>query len=366
MKNEVTLLINGLAGGGAEAVCVTIANELCQRGWHVSIVIVNLNDEKYINRVDINVNVINLDADKTRSAIKPLFSYLFKSKPKKILVFTYELTVLVVLWRFLFRRNSKIITRNINSISRIRKMKVSLWQKIVVRPLIDLTYKKSDIIINQCDGMEKDLLDFYPDIKNNSVVINNPVNKHAEDFVFDCSFFDPSIDKPYFLMVGRLDDQKGYEYAIRAFANFLVSNPDVDLRILGVGPILSDLKELCDELKICNRVYFMGFRDDVYQLYFNAIATLLTSKFEGFPNVLIESITIGTPVVAFDCVSGPSEIILSGENGYLVELFNIDDFVSAMKNIYLTPLSRDGIRNTSKRYGFKAIMDKYDNLLTNA
>src|SRR5690606_37684775 len=78
-----------------------------------------------------------------------------------------------------------------------------------------------------------------------------------------------------------------------------------------------ELKNLALDLGISDRVVFKGYQSDIIPFYLNAKVTLLTSLFEGFPNVLLESIALGTPVVAFNCPSGPSEIIINGINGYL-------------------------------------------------
>lgn len=93
--------------------------------------------------------------------------------------------------------------------------------------------------------------------------------------------------------------------------------------------------------------------------YSNAKVTVLTSLYEGFPNVLIEFIALGTPVVSFDCESGPSEIILDGKNGYLVKYLDIEEFTQKLDLALKTNWDAKAIINSSKRYSKEIIVNKY-------
>ncbi|MBD3842429.1 MAG: glycosyltransferase, partial [Campylobacterales bacterium] len=148
-------------------------------------------------------------------------------------------------------------------------------------------------------------------------VIYNPVAKHIEDYAktHDLS----QVEKQdYLLCVGRLEKQKAFHYAIVGFAGVANEFPNLRLKIVGKGSQEGELKNQADELGVGDRIDFEGYQTDMISYYLGAKVTLLTSLYEGFPNVLVESIALGTPVVAFDCPSGPSEIVVSGVNGFLV------------------------------------------------
>src|SRR5690606_4579843 len=117
-------------------------------------------------------------------------------------------------------------------------------------------------------------------------------------------------------------------YLLEAFCR--LEDKEVILKLLGKGSLENELKKLAKDLGIEDRVIFEGFQEDVISYIISAKVVALTSLYEGFPNVLVESIALGTPVVSFDCQSGPSEIIIDGVNGYLVKYLDKDDFAKKL------------------------------------
>ena len=116
-NKKISLIISSLNGGGAENICVSVANSFAKNGWNVDLVILNLFNETYLNRLSDNVNLVVLDVDHARYSFIPLLKYIYKSKIRTALVFNYELTVILVILRTLFKVNVKIISRNINTFS---------------------------------------------------------------------------------------------------------------------------------------------------------------------------------------------------------------------------------------------------------
>ena len=111
-KKKILLLNSSLAGGGAESVCVSIANKFADEGWSVDLAVLNTNNETFFYRIIKGIKLITLNVTHARYAALPLIKYIFKNKPKIILVFNYELSVILVILRFLFRLDIKIIARN--------------------------------------------------------------------------------------------------------------------------------------------------------------------------------------------------------------------------------------------------------------
>jgi len=121
---------------------------------------------------------------------------------------------------------------------------------------------------------------------------------------------------------------KHYDHLIRIFAS--VDADDWKLIIVGDDSQRqkhrSDLVGLADRLGVSDRVEFAGERADVQSFYDRAKIFAFTSSSEGFPNVVAEALASGLPAISYDCVAGPSDLIVSGENGYLVELFDKSTF----------------------------------------
>ena len=126
------------------------------------------------------------------------------------------------------------------------------------------------------------------------------------------------FDHPVILNVGSLGPEKGQDDLLRAFALVRRSLAELRLVILGRGPLRASLEALARDLSISEHVYFVDFDPNPYRYMSRAAVFVLTSHFEGFANVLVESMLCGTPVISVDCEFGPREILEDGKWGILV------------------------------------------------
>ncbi len=132
------------------------------------------------------------------------------------------------------------------------------------------------------------------------------------------------------LAVGRLDPQKGFDILIKAFAQFSMEHPDWELQILGEGGGRTSLETLIERMGLQDKVTMPGAVKDVDGHYAKAGMFVLSSRFEGFPNVLIEAMRMGCAVVATDCPSGPSEIISHNWDGMLVDVDDVEELANVL------------------------------------
>jgi len=143
-------------------------------------------------------------------------------------------------------------------------------------------------------------------------------------------------DFEYVLFYGRIvNEVKNLKLLINSYAQSVLPEYKIKLMIVGEGKDKNMLVNLVDELKLSEMILFKPYTDNPFPVVKQAKYTLLTSKNEGFPMVLIESLACGTPVVSVDCKSGPSEIILNKFNGLLVENNNINALSEAMNSFVL-------------------------------
>lgn len=144
----------------------------------------------------------------------------------------------------------------------------------------------------------------------------------------------PAPDYKYFLGIGRMENTiKQFDQMIASFHASEARTHGFKLLLIGEGIFKGQLERQARDLDVENEVVFISQTDNPFPYFKNAYATLLTSKNEGFPNVIIESLAVGTPVISYDCESGPSEIITHQHNGLLVKNQSQEDFVIALNKL---------------------------------
>lgn len=350
-----------MKGGGAEQVCVNLANRLSNKGWSISIVTLHLKDSPLLEDLSEHIKVINLNTLYVRSSFFCLRKIFVKEKARKVLVFTPELAVLAILVNYSLFKQAKIAVRNINTLSKKIANKESFWYRSVIGSLISFFYQFTDLIIAQSKGMRDDLVSEFSIPVEKIVVINNPLKPIIENKLKE----NKSLIKQnnYILYVGRLEKIKRVDQIIKAFKVIYSDFTELHLKIVGIGSMKSSLESLSVDLEIKDRVHFEGYQKNISPYYEQALVTLLTSEYEGFPNVLIESIAHGTPVVSYNCPSGPEEIIIDGVNGYLVEHNNFNGLVKALQRILEMKISRNKVKKTAEKYLSENIIADYEQSL---
>jgi len=167
------------------------------------------------------------------------------------------------------------------------------------------------------------------------VRLGNPVRTIHNPFDFEkiknlSGLFVPE-EKDFIVAVGRMnDDVKQFDKLIEAYSRSILVAKNIKLIILGDGVLMGELEQLVQDKQLVGMVIFKGHQENPFPYQKNALFSVLSSKNEGFPNVLIESLVTGTPVVSFDCFTGPSEIIQHKQNGILVEDQNMEKLSEAM------------------------------------
>ncbi len=362
---RISFIISSLTGGGAEGICVNIANNFANIGWQVDLVVLNLNNEVYLDLVSEKVNLVVLSVNHTRNSFLPLFKYFYKNQTKIVLVFNHELAVMLIVLRNFMRLNIKIISRNISVLSiKIKQFEtLGFWKKYIVGPFIKNFYHKIDHVVNQSNDMRNDLIALYPQLYQNSSVIYNPISKQIDDYSKNNDLTQITKEN-YLLCVGRLEKVKAFHKAIEAFAGISNKFPNLRLKIVGQGSLEQKLKKTAVNFGVSNKVDFEGFQKNIIPYYLYAKATVLTSLYEGYPNVLVESIAMNTPVVAFDCKGGTKEIVQDGLNGFLVEDQDIDDLKKKLSIILLKKYNIKDLRNSIKKNQIETVLKHYEKLLS--
>lgn len=210
-------------------------------------------------------------------------------------------------------------------------------------------YPKAKGIILQSEKAKQNFLNNITNRNKNIKVIGNPIRKIVTD--------KNSIKEKTVLMVGRLIRLKNQDRLIKIFA--AIDKPEWNLVLVGYDHLkqknMEPLKELANSLGISDRVVFAGKQTDVDSFYLESSIFAFTSSSEGFPNAIGEAMSAGLPVVAYDCIAGPSEMIVNDVNGFLIPLF--DDLMFKEKLLQL--MEDEDLRNTMGQNAIKTI-EKFD------
>lgn len=172
-------------------------------------------------------------------------------------------------------------------------------------------------------------------------------------------------------VVSRLAPQKALDEAIRSFALVLDDFPDARLEIYGRGPDKKKLQDLVAELGLGSQIIFMGRTSEPQSVMARSVCTVSTSDWEALPLSIAESLVVGTPVVAYDCLYGPSTLIRNGESGVIVPRGSRDELARAIKQLLRSPSGADrmgdvGRTDIANRLSFEAVLRDWDKAFAHA
>ena len=170
------------------------------------------------------------------------------------------------------------------------------------------------------------------DADRNNYISKYNINPQKVEFIYNWINSINSVEKynvnsRKLVTVGRFDKQKGYDYLSKVTVNVLSKYPDWQWDIYGSGDdkIKEELVEQFNIGEVLSQVNFMGNVKGIDNIYPNHGIYVMTSRYEGLPLVLLEAKQYGLPIVSFNCPTGPSEIVIDGENGYLINDFDIEE-----------------------------------------
>jgi len=171
----------------------------------------------------------------------------------------------------------------------------------------------------------------------------------------------PEKSRPMIVAAGRLTKQKNFSILIRAFS-LVRKNLDISLVIMGEGELRSELETLISEYDLQGHVLLPGFVENPFFVMKQAKLFVLSSAWEGLPNVLIQAMACGTPVVSTNCPSGPAEILEGGKWGRLLPVGDVDALAQGMLDT-LTETEHPDVVSRAAYFSIERAVDGYLSLL---
>jgi GalNAc-alpha-(1->4)-GalNAc-alpha-(1->3)-diNAcBac-PP-undecaprenol alpha-1,4-N-acetyl-D-galactosaminyltransferase len=364
LSPRITLVIPSLSSGGAERVMSLMANHWAEIDWRVTMVTLSGAETDFfpmsarISRVCLRLEGSSSGAVsagwRNIARVRALRSAIRSSRPDAVISFMESMNVLTLLATRLTATPVVVAER-----TDPREHEIGAAWSMLRKGL----YPRAAALVVQTHGVLAWAVERVGAEKAH--VIPNPVvqvSSRPSDAV-------GAYPQPFVLAMGRLTQEKGFDLLLRAFEKASRLHSDWSLVILGEGSERASLEQLAGELGIAARVHLPGREAEPATIMAQASLFVLSSRFEGFPNALLEAMACGLPVLSFDCRSGPGEIIRHGVDGMLVPPGNVPALADAMQELMGDPESRELLGRSAvvatRRFGTETVMRMWENLLKN-
>lgn len=347
---KIGFIVPSLAIGGQEKVVINLANHMANV-LHMDVTIITFYRATEEYTISQKVNRITINLFPVVSLYKKPFLLIKRAINLRCILDEYQFDML---YSFSEGANIPAILTGYDLYISVRQPVSRI--KLTHRAFYFL-YKMKRVkkIVVQTIEMQKNFLRLG---YSNTVVIPNPI----EDLVYyskNIINFHNIMQGKYFFAAGRLSAEKNFLFLIEAFAKSAIKE-DYSLFIAGSGKQRENLETAVKKRGLENKVIFLGLQDEATMdyLYKNAYATILSSNYEGYPNVLIESLARGTPVISTNCPYGPAEIVIQNINGLLVPPSNVDAMTRAINNLAKNHFLRKKLSMNAKQSVDHLRMDK--------
>ncbi len=331
---RVSILLPDLRGGGVERMRIYLSRYFLSKGCKVDFVLMHASGELLAQRPE-SARVVALEVHRISKAFWPLVRYLRQTRPDVLLVGMWPLTIIGILAHRLTRISGRVIVSDHNNLSST-PLANSLFKRLVLRFSMRFVYPRADARLAVSQGVADDLSALSGLKRDTFNVIYNPVVDPSVLVEDDSNPWEGFSGKRI-LSVGSLKAQKDHATLIKAFA-LVKDKIESTLVILGEGCLRPELEQLIVSLGLVGSVHTPGFISEPTPWYIGADLFVLSSRWEGFGNVIVEALTAGTPVVSTDCPSGPREILEDGRYGLLVPMRDAEALAEGMmKALQLKP-----------------------------
>ena len=325
---SVAFFMHDFSGGGVEAMRMNLAAALVALGYEVSIIVVN-SSGPVKTRVPTSVKVIDLQSTSFLQTVVRLRRYVLNHHPDILISSLDHNNIAALCTRIQARPKTQIVICQHNALSE----EVSLGWRYRLVPLCYWALQSyASAVVAVSDGVANDLIETAHLRRDRIRVIFNPVIDGR--FLAQVAAPPPhpwlsQTDVPVFVFVGRLTLQKDPVALVLAFSQYLKTKP-AKLILIGEGELREDINRLIQNEGLAAHVFLAGYVEEPACWISRATALVLTSRYEGFGNVLVEALACGTPVIATDCRHGPREILADGKYGTLVKVGDTCGLAQAM------------------------------------
>lgn len=363
---KIAVFVSFSGMGGVERMILNLCEGLIQCGCQVDLLPVKYHSEHLTDHLPTLLKVHRIPAKHTLSSLPALVRYLKTEKPDALLAAKDRANQIAIIAKAIAGVSTRIVVRMGTTVSaalagksRIRKLTWYLPMRLL--------YRRADAIITVSKGVAQDMTHITGIERYAMRVVQNPV---ISDQIFERAREPVSHpwllarDEPVILGIGRLTRQKDFPTLIRAFSR-VRKKLACRLIILGEGNDRSELEDLTRRLSVNTMVDMPGFVDNPYAYLSRASLFVLSSAWEGSPNVLTEALALGVPSVSTDCPSGPKEILQNGAVGKLVSVGNPKTMAEAIQETLSNLPDKEQLQSAVREYTVESSSRRYLDILLN-
>ncbi len=355
---KIAIFLPDLRGGGAERVMISLARGFAERGYDIDLVLAQRSGS-FLNEVSSEVNIVDLNKGKIYKCLFVLRRYLRRVKPD-ILLSAMDTSNVIALWAKKLAQVKTRVIVTVHTTLSVNAQVISRADRFVLT-LARWCYQGAYAIVGVSQGVADDMSVMLNIPRPKISVIYNPV---VNPEIFELAlkdvehlWFNPMLD-PIILSAGRLTRAKDYSTLLHAFSLVIKVSP-AKLVILGEGEDRHKLNVIIEALGLQEKVSLPGFTKNPYAYMSKATLFVLSSAWEGFGNVLVESMALGTPVVSTNCPSGPAEILENGKFGPLTPVGDVEALASAIINMLANSSDVEGLKKRASEFTYDKIADQY-------
>lgn len=328
--------------GGMERITADKINWLArQEGIKVTLMFVWKESKQLAYHIDNSVDICHINAPMVKGGLTyPYVLWKYNSMVKRL---KPDITILSWVTGAILASFGKNVGKTIFELHHSTATMKHAW-------LLRTLQRRTDVVVT----LTPEDAQFFTQAKRVEVIPNFTTIDNCRQ---------PDYDTKYCVALGRMVPAKDYPRMVRLWKEVVKEHPDWTLDIYGDGPEHEHIRQCIEEAQMGDKILLHGNTKDVVKAYSEASIYLMTSRTEGFPMVLLEAMTIGLPVVAFDCPHGPRNIISNGVNGLLIDMHDDQAYASAltllMENAERRRLMGEKAREVAQRFSCERIMQRW-------
>lgn len=358
---RATLFFSNLQAGGIQRAMLTLAMGLLQRGWQVDLLVVNASGPLR-HEIPAQARFFDLNKPRATNTLGGVIQYLRANQPNVVLSSQTHLNAIAILSRIFSGWKGRLVLNE--QIAILEHAKFSASKKDRFNPLVaKLLYRFGDAIIGVSQAAADELKQVTGLPADRVSVAYNPIVSpeliERSKVIPDHPWFkDPQLQ--VILGAGRFTEQKDFITLITSFKAVYQANTKARLVILGEGKLEAEYRALIDAYQLQNVVDLPGFQANPYSYMRYSKLFVLSSRWEGFGNVLVEAMACGTAVVSTDCPHGPAEVLENGKFGLLVPPADPAALADAILKSLGNPPDPTMLIQRSLDFSVEKIIDQYE------